>query len=162
MGRKVGGGLPGLPEAACGKRQALASEGHLCIEDPPDFVLMCSVVSAAPQGPLFCLSLGAGRSWGRPHPRCNSAAAGTVAHGAEVLSGAVRARPVLLPVFVGGELWALSCGNRVLHSPHMCFLSSGADAKAILPKKEKLKLRRERWLRSKCISCAPSGDVAHS
>lgn len=35
----------------------------------------------------------------------------------------------------------------------MCALSSGAEAKTILPKKEKLKLRRERWLQSKCIPC---------
>ncbi|XP_044769212.1 protein FAM207A isoform X3 [Neomonachus schauinslandi] len=28
----------------------------------------------------------------------------------------------------------------------MCSLSSGAEARAVLPKKEKLKLRRERWL----------------
>lgn len=35
----------------------------------------------------------------------------------------------------------------------MCALSSGAEAKTILPKKEKLKLRRERWLQSKCIRC---------
>lgn len=30
-----------------------------------------------------------------------------------------------------------------------CALSSGAEPKAIVPKKEKLKLRRERWLQSK-------------
>lgn len=39
----------------------------------------------------------------------------------------------------------------------MCPLSSGAEARAVLPKKEKLKLRRERWLQSKF---APPSPVA--
>lgn len=39
---------------------------------------------------------------------------------------------------------------------HPCALSPGADARAILPKKEKLKLRRERWLQSKCIPRLPA------
>lgn len=39
----------------------------------------------------------------------------------------------------------------------VCSLSSGAEPRAVLPKKEKLKLRRERWLQSKSVSspCAP-------
>lgn len=34
---------------------------------------------------------------------------------------------------------------------HACALSTGAEPKAILPKKEKLKRRREQWLQSKFV-----------
>ena len=37
-----------------------------------------------------------------------------------------------------------------------CALSPGADARVILPKKEKLKLRRERWLQSKYLPRLPA------
>lgn len=39
-------------------------------------------------------------------------------------------------------------GPRSTHPP-VCALSSGAQVRAVLPKKEKLRLRRERWLHSK-------------
>lgn len=58
------------------------------------------------------------------------------------------------------------CGheNAPLNPPVLC-LPSGTEAKTILPKKEKLKLRRERWLQSKsalpyrCTLGARAGEV---
>lgn len=46
--------------------------------------------------------------------------------------------------------WALGFVLGKGRSLTPCSLSPGAEAKAVLPKKEKLKLRRERWLQSKC------------
>lgn len=62
--------------------------------------------------------------------------------------------------FCSQALWVGASGcvlqERGRSTHHMCALSSGAEAKTILPKKEKLKLRRERWLQSKCV---PRGGV---
>lgn len=60
-------------------------------------------------------------------------------------------RPVITWALTGLSLTSAGMGDTDLIS-HACALSSGAEPKAILPKKEKLKLRRERWLQSKFTS----------
>lgn len=62
-------------------------------------------------------------------------------------------RPVITWALTGLPLTSAGMGDRDTGLiSHFCALSSGAEPKAILPKKEKLKLRRERWLQSKFAS----------
>lgn len=112
---------------------------------------------------LLLVTLGrAGRARRRPAwaalgsagPWPQGAAAG--AHGS-IFTWGPRGRAGLAPrrspkVAVGG-------GCRLsLHSPRClsCALSSGAQAKAVLPKKEKRRLRRERWLHSESAPRPPA------
>lgn len=130
---------------------------------PPDFVLMCSVASTAPQQPPLRPPPRAGRGWGRPHPLVHPGCCG-LPWG----SGAAWGQRCCLAPSEPTQFFsqALRVGGFRLCpagtgcSAHCtCGLSSGAEAKVILPKKEKLKLRRERWLQSKCIPRAPGGNA---
>lgn len=71
---------------------------------------------------------------GQPHRKCSGIPSDT--------------RP--LCTVPGSSRWA-----RSTPLTPMCSLSSGAEARAVLPKKEKLKLRRERWLQSKFTPPSP-------
>uniref|UniRef100_A0A8C3YTM0 SLX9 ribosome biosis factor n=1 Tax=Catagonus wagneri TaxID=51154 RepID=A0A8C3YTM0_9CETA len=92
---------------------------HRAAEGQAHLSLRALPGSTCPRGP----GLGAGTSGGVP-----TRAPGTSPH---------PARP---------HSRALGFVHRKGRSLTLCSLSPGAEAKAVLPKKEKLKLRRERWL----------------
>lgn len=114
--------------------QPVASAGHLCLGHLPAILLMCSTVSLALQELPWV-------QWPMWRQCC--------------LAPSESAQFSSQALWVGASGCVLREQGRSTH--HMCALSSGAEAKTILPKKEKLKLRRERWLQSKCV---PGGDVA--
>lgn len=148
----VGEALPGILGQPCGKCQAVASERPLCLGHPPDMLVTCSVVSQ------HCRSRCSILPWG-----CERLGLAPPLGTAQLLWArwplGERCRLALSEPaqFCSQALWVGNfrlCPAGTGRSTHCtCALSSGAEAKTILPKKEKLKLRRERWLQSKCTPC---------
>lgn len=133
-------GVLGQPRGEC---QAVASEGHQCLGS---LLTLCRRAPA--RSPLLCPPMETVRGQPGHRTRHSPTAAGSMVPS--------EPAPALAWAQWAGSPGPLSSGGRSAPLT-VCSLSSGTEAKAVLPKKEKLKLRRERWLQSKSMPGLPGG-----